>query len=176
MRVQCVARRICDTQGDLGAWRSVLERHYTVEVGRQYVVYGLRLWSGAPWLIISEDLVLYPTVLFQVLDNRLSRYWRYWREGDNKGIILGYPELGDANHYNALFDGEQSALNLFRARKLLMDVEFPDPLLPSATRVKDKWRQCCRCANIWDDSSGNAVLVCPECNTAQNDPLYAEPS
>src|SRR5690349_15124370 len=93
MIVQCITEFPTDQQARL------LESHklylsgkqvFGVVVGRQYLVFAIRVLKGTIWLdILSESGYLYPVplYLFNIIDGRMSRYWELRRYDDGDIVI-----------------------------------------------------------------------------------------
>ena len=57
------------------------EMEFPLTVGKEYTVYAFYVKQGQVWYYISEDNYTYypmrsPAPLFEVVDNRMSAYWR----------------------------------------------------------------------------------------------------
>ncbi|MBD1939013.1 hypothetical protein [Microcoleus sp. FACHB-68] len=64
------------------------ETVFRLTVGKEYVVYALHEAGGAVWYYICDDHYMYypqehAAPLFEIVDNRLSHYWRFhlWSNG-----------------------------------------------------------------------------------------------
>lgn len=66
MKVKCITNRIderftLDTAARLKRYISVGESELDIEIGREYIVYGIELWDNYPWVyIFSESYDEYP--------------------------------------------------------------------------------------------------------------------
>lgn len=103
-----------------------------ITVGKEYVVYGLALQKNAQvWYYISDDDGLYypfhyPAPMFQVVDGRPSKYWRFAFTPEHLDHIalFGFEEwVRDEYFYDRLTNGEESEVSTFRTMKQLMDSE-----------------------------------------------------
>jgi hypothetical protein len=106
---------------------------FHLEVGADYVVYGLTVFLGHVWYYVADENFSYypvwkPGSLFEAVDGTLSRFWVYgWHPPDEHGDeypIFSFPEwANDRFFYDRLTDGEAPAVDVFRRYKALMDEE-----------------------------------------------------
>ena len=61
---------------------------FGLTIGKEYVVYAFYERQGQVWYYIADDQYMYypmqnPAPLFEVVDDRLSKYWRFklWENG-----------------------------------------------------------------------------------------------
>lgn len=104
--------------------------------GKEYTVYALTTRRGLFWYYICDDRglnypVWHPAALFDVVDGRLSRFWRFshgshTRDGD---VVFAFQEWAadPGDFYDRLSDGEPTAVELFRTYRTAMDSEAGDP-------------------------------------------------
>jgi len=94
MIVRCIRREPTLPQSvRLGPHYRPGEQEFPVELGSQYVVYGLRLWGSGAWIDIENDvgyLVTVPLCLFEVVDGRVPTIWLL--HVDDDGDIALLPE------------------------------------------------------------------------------------
>lgn len=118
------------------------DSNYNIIVGKEYTVYAMTFHIGYPWYYIYDELdrgypLWHPGPMFEVTDNRLSKYWIYSVLFDKESgcdAFFAYPEWANnlagyhddyyVNYYDALSDGEKSAVAIFEKYKTLMDSEF----------------------------------------------------
>ncbi len=160
---------------------------FNVIQGRQYTVYGMTIWHNYMWYYIADEAYLYyprwnPAPLFDVVDNRLSKYWVFsFQRGCNESSTytsIVFPEwANDPYYYDALTDGEEQAVELFKKYKRLMDVEFPDTTVPAkytATLSSDKqWFICPECFESWASQSSDGMVECPKCKLILHNPMFS---
>lgn len=158
---------------------------FRLDEGAQYTVYGITLKDGLLWYYICDKSFIYypiwkPSVFFEVVDPCLSRFWIYsFKKFENyisAHPIITFPEWAN-NHpdfYDKLSDGEIQEVEIFRAYKKLMDLEFPDKSIKEAAQIVDeKWLLCPICNNAWaniDDLNG--MVICTECRAVLHNPRY----
>lgn len=99
---------------------------FNVEVGRTYTVFGLQIWSGITWLVLSESvfeyLVFVPLLLCEVVDGRASQYW-YFRMHDNGNTTL-WPRLFEREYFfDDLMENVPEVVTEFRTLHALMVAE-----------------------------------------------------
>ncbi len=95
-------------------------QEFPVTVGKVYSVFGVRIWSGAPWLDIEAIpgyLVSVPFELFEVVDGRLPAIWV--ATSDNEGDLSFTPESFRGEYFmDDLFEGKEQAVLAFQAARL----------------------------------------------------------
>jgi hypothetical protein len=105
---------------------------FPITVGKEYVVYALALRKNAQvWYYISDDDELYyphhyPAPLFQVVDSRLSAYWRFVftpEHLDHIALFAFEEWVGDGYFYDRLTDKAEDEVSTYREMKRLMDSE-----------------------------------------------------
>src|SRR5260370_10258342 len=98
--------------------------------GTVYMVYGMCLLKDVIKYLIIEDGIYrpdwFPTIFFEVIDNRLPLDWHYsfWGKDSQAQVqaVWGYAELNDGGtHFDALMEREPEALRLFEQRRTEMD-------------------------------------------------------
>ncbi|MBK8268701.1 MAG: hypothetical protein IPK83_10535 [Planctomycetes bacterium] len=106
---------------------------FSIEIGREYVVYGITHYLGHLWYYICDEDYTYfpiwnPSPLFRIIDDRLSIYWRIGIStigNDNRMMpIISFSEWVNSNaYYDQLTDGDKDAIAVFERYKQLMDQE-----------------------------------------------------
>lgn len=107
------------------------DMEFPLTIGKEYVVYGLAIRDNQVWYYISDDDDLYypvhrPAPLFDVVDNTLSKYWKYGYTPDHLdhlALFTFHEWLSDPYFYDRLTDGNESEVSIFRRMKSLMDSE-----------------------------------------------------
>lgn len=141
MRIKCIANEgkdlpedCLDPRGGYGR-----EAKFALIIGKEYNVYAITLFRGYVWYYIcDEDYFSYPiwnpAPLFEVVDGRISRYWKYnFTKGDKRWpgtkTIFAFEEWANDpyNYYDRLTNGNETEVAIFKRYKDLMDVEFSDP-------------------------------------------------
>lgn len=136
MKVRCVAEFPTEAQAQkLGAGKVYFRgrQAFYVQIGAEYVVFGLRVFAGAPWVdILSESGYLYPVplCLFEIIDNRLSRYWtiKMYEDGD---IILQPPSFFRDYYHDDLIESNKEVLQDFARVRDLLEQEARELTTPA---------------------------------------------
>ena len=119
------------------------ETDFQVTVAKEYVVYALYEWEGKIWYYICDDNYTYypihkPAPLFEVLDDRVSKYWRFKLEPNGLLTIAFEQWFSEPYFYDKLTDQEEREVLIFENVKELMDAEVLSPYpSPSVVRRKD---------------------------------------
>lgn len=93
------------------------------------------------------------------------------------------PELNDLLHHIFMMDAgpefEYPAQELrLLANKLIDDgnkEELSQPILDikdTAQDLENNWLMCPLCQEVWEDSSGDAMVCCPKCNNKLHNPSF----
>lgn len=141
MRIRCIANTgtsLSETYLDPAVGRTK-ETEFQLTIGKEYTVYALYQWQGSIWYYICDDGYTYypqqnPAPLFEVVDNRLSSYWRF-KVYPNGLLKLAFEEwLSDQYFYDKLTDGEETEVLIFEKLKELIDTEALSPAsIPTVT-------------------------------------------
>ncbi|WP_370600361.1 hypothetical protein [Pseudomonas nitroreducens] len=101
--------------------------------GREYVVYGVVFWDGCPWLYVCpEEHDEYPKPyaieFFDVVDSRVSEFWRFSSSFEAKGgvmnVSLVFEEWAVSPvFYENLVDGNSDCIRIFEGYRKLMNEE-----------------------------------------------------
>jgi hypothetical protein len=114
---------------------------YGLTIGKEYVVYAFYEWEGQIWYYIADDHNMYypmqnPAPLFEVVDDRLSKYWRF-NLRQNGLLRVAFSQWFTVPYfYDKLTDQEPAEVDLFKRIKYLMDREAETP--PEATETAEK--------------------------------------
>lgn len=108
------------------------ETEFPLTVGKDYTVYALKEWQGSVWYYICDDNYMYypmqnPAPLFEVIDNRMSKYWRFKLYPNGLLKIAFDPWLSDTYFYDKLTNQEEEEVLIFEKVKELMDAEALSP-------------------------------------------------
>ncbi len=120
------------------------EIQFSLTVGREYVVYAFREWRGTIWYYICDDNYSYypmqnPAPLFEVVDDRVSKYWRFKLSANGFLMIAFEQWFTDPDFYDKLTDQEEAEIEIFDKVKELMDAEDFD--LPPLDVAVEKLRE-----------------------------------
>lgn len=155
-----------------------------VSLDKEYLVYGMTVKEDYVWYYIADELYnYYPrkqcSILFDVVDNKLSRYWVYsFRKNQNyiKAIPMwAYPEWAEyPDYYDKLTDGDEKEVKIWESYKLKMELEFSDPIITLHAQIGDEsWLICPECFGAWlSTDTLDALVLCPKCNLKLNNPRY----
>lgn len=165
----------------------VKNKHFDVNLGREYVVYGLAFYDGFLHYCICEySASYYPAPLFEILDNRPSEYWvfnyvnsEYFLSSNSYAAdpypIWTFKEWAfGCNFYSNLADCCEWELTVFDEYKRKMDLEFPDPTVTaSAISIDHEWVMCQECFDGWKcTSTTEAIIICCNCDKKLNNPRF----
>ena len=111
------------------------ESEFQLSVDKEYIVYALYEWEGKIWYYICDDRYTYypihnPAPLFEVVDNRTSKYWRF-KLAPNGLLTLAFEQwFSDPYFYDKLTDQEEQSVLIFEQVKDLIDAEAlaPSPM------------------------------------------------
>lgn len=188
MLVKCASNKIeglsvgDDLRRQLRDSYRVPEGTLHLTVGEIYVVYATQIRTTCATFFIADDdfpalsyPVPYEAVFFEIVDDRLSRHWRFRSlVGGNRGssgqtdlVLLSFPEwVHDEGFYERLLDGEDRATTDFHRQKSLLDMEFPNPLVTTAALSSEgDWTICPKCSDAWESKSLDGLIRCPGCSS-----------
>jgi hypothetical protein len=101
-------------------------------VGEDYVVYAMLIREDQTWFYLCANRganipFRYPSQVFEVVDGRLSKYWRFSRLQGRSGrwfSLFAIPEWAeDRRLYERLVDGLEPELAVFGRYRLLIEAE-----------------------------------------------------
>lgn len=159
---------------------------FALTIDREYLVYGMTVIDGIVWYYVCEDdFVYYPSLVpspfFKVLDNRLSRHWKFFIHTQIRNEQFYYfndwvfQEWGDnIEFHHLLIERDKQALEIFNTYKIKMDLEFPHPIISETAGIADRdWLMCPKCIDAWQwPSDLDAQVICPSCGTVYKNPRY----
>jgi hypothetical protein len=108
------------------------ESEFQLSIDKEYIVYALYEWEGKIWYYICDERYTYypihnPAPLFEVVDNRISKYWRF-KLAPNGLLTLAFEQwFSDPYFYDNLTDQEEQAVLIFEQIKDLIDAEALSP-------------------------------------------------
>jgi hypothetical protein len=184
MKVKCITNQKRFLPPDLLSNYSIDAENFSIKPEKEYIVYALWIYVGYIWYCISdEDKTFYPmwnpSTLFEITDNRLSRFWVFGIDEDNnrKVPFLSFPEwVNDSCFYEDLVDGNSNDPKaiIFSKYKEFMDLEFSDSSISDTAQIGDEeWLICPQCMDAWQSTNDKDALVkCPKCQTILNNPRY----
>jgi hypothetical protein len=129
MRVLCKTNSGRDLSGNHFESGYTPSSEFDLEIGKEYVVYGICIWKGfLTYLIMGEGLYpyWYPSELFSVTRNDIPPDWYFAHFSEKNGVdlqaIWGYYELISADeHFDELSNLEKRAIGIFMARQKQID-------------------------------------------------------
>jgi hypothetical protein len=148
-----------------------------------YTVFGIYIYDNSIeyQILFNVDGYTknYPSYMFEVIDNRLSRYFCFGKSinGNEKEVILiSFKEsVGVENRffYSNLLDGASAEVILFEKYKSLLELEYRDPKIEeSAILLDGAFLECPRCEHVWTEQKIDFEMCkCPKCNTILLNPL-----
>jgi len=117
MRVRCVALLPTPEQGErLRPMFHPGKQEFGLELGREYLVLGLAVWDGEPWVQIpsKSGYVLHvPLCLFEVVDGRIPALW-VLRVSEDGSFTLWPPSFYREYYFDDLIEGVPSVSADFR--------------------------------------------------------------
>lgn len=188
MKIKCIGNEVSSIPNEILKDFIIQTENFPVKEGKEYLVYATSIYFGYVWYCICfEDTDFYPhwapSMLFEVTDNRLSRYWifglceAYKDAGIKKVPFLSFPEwTNDIYFYEDLIDEGYDDPNtvIFNKYKEIMDLEFEVSSISETAQIGDaQWLLCPKCIDAWQSENDRDALVkCPICATIYNNPRY----
>jgi hypothetical protein len=184
MKIKCITNKVKSLPQEIVENYKISYDNFFLKEGKEYVVYALRVYLGHIWYCICDEgcdfyPIWNPSMLFELTDSRLSRYWvfSFDEENNRKVPYLSFPEwANDPYFYTELVDGNATNTHavIFKKYKNLMDLEFPDSSIDEAAQIgDDEWLICPTCMDAWQCSNSEDALVrCPKCQKILNNPRY----
>jgi hypothetical protein len=113
------------------------ETEFPLTIGKEYTVYALKEWQGSVWYYICDDNYMYypmqnPAPLFEVVDSRVSKYWRFNLYPNGLLKIAFKQWFSDPYFYDKLTEQEEQTVLIFEQVKDLIDAEALSPYASSA--------------------------------------------
>lgn len=184
MKIKCFSNKKAPLQTNVSSENESYKQDSIYEflhIGKEYTVYGMLIKHGQVWYYICDRAhtlfpIARPAYLFEIIDNRLSRYWVFGIiEGFEKQAVWTFSEwINEAYFQDNLTDDEEREKTVFKSYKELMDLEFPDSSISETAQSGDKeWLICPMCLDAWQYKSERDALVrCPKCLKVLNNPRY----
>ena len=183
MRIKCIENRVNSLPKYVYDNYSISYTNFSILIDKEYVVYGMTLHLGYIWYYIADEDYSYypiwnPSPFFQILDGRLSRFWVYSymkEENADQSVMIAFSKwANDSDFYEKLTDGDKKEIEIFKAYKELLDLEFPDFSITKIAQIGDaEWLICSTCIDAWENSNDrNAMVRCPKCQKVMHNPRY----
>lgn len=93
MKVICIENKGNSLPKEIMEDYGIKTGNIPITIGTVYTVYALTVYLGIVWYYIADDSytdypVWVPSLLFEIVDNQLSRFWRYSNLQGNISIKL----------------------------------------------------------------------------------------
>ena len=148
-----------------------------------YTVYGMMVQDQSiRYFLFTESESYYPFLYeasdFDIIDPRLSKYWKYYAYQLSDPLryynLWVYSEWGtDQEHYDKIVDCYDEEVEIFEKYKYLMDMEFPNPSIElSAEALDDEWLLCKDCIDAWQSTTDDGIVICPKCYKMMLNPRH----
>lgn len=136
MKVLCTINNIYELQDSTAIVR--IEKHIhlsdgqlNLEKNEEYCVFGILFRGNSPWyyLCVNDDdrsPTPYPAELFDIVDGRLSSYWKLSTVNYRSGVMssIVFDEWAkDSSFYERLIDDDPSAIGVFERYRNLINKE-----------------------------------------------------
>ncbi|KAF3362488.1 Uncharacterized protein PHSC3_000961 [Chlamydiales bacterium STE3] len=170
-------------------------------LSKEFIVYAIEIWQGIPHYCINNydektpftqfsadfDLEIHPCSCFEIIDNRISRYWTFIHHNNMEASMWAFPEwtngwiyINEENDYvnegfyDRLIYGGQKENKIFSKYKEAMDLEFPDNSVTKFAQIGDpNWLLCPFCHDGFENSNKiDALIKCPTCKKISRNPRY----
>jgi len=147
--------------------------------GVEYTVIAIYLTEPLKAMIYVESLPSAPFSVclddVEVVDSRLSSYWRYGpalpetEKRVGRPPILAFPEwVDDHCFFQNIVDSVGDAGNVWRKYLEKMEREYASKDVTRASiDLGDGWLQCIECCDAWLPNSQGESVTCPSCLTVQ---------
>lgn len=138
MKVRCIVNNLNsdklspETLTRLKRYISFPDGELDLEIGKEYVVYGIEFWDNCPWLYLCpDDYDEYPIPVaadfFEIIDKRLSNHWQLNSKevsnSENQTRLVFSEWATDESFYENLISGEKYAEVVFEKYRKIMDAE-----------------------------------------------------
>ena len=138
MKVKCIINNLnsdklsLKTLTRLKRYISRLDGELNLEIGKEYVVYGIEFWDNCPWLYLClDDYDEYPIPVaadfFEITDKRLSTHWQLNSKeasnSENQTQLVFSEWASDELFYENLISGDKHAEVIFDKYRKIMDAE-----------------------------------------------------
>jgi hypothetical protein len=200
MIVKCIRNKIDDTlEAEIGLPKGEGPRNFSrITVGKEYVVLALAhfldsefYYGQYPVLDIKDDigtLSSLPLFLFEVIDDRPSKYWHFnynrerkacemapksfYQEFYHDDLSEGYPEIeADFQRVSELLENETYKYEIGHLKFKDFTNLKQDNLL-EGIRIENPWVQCPKCAETSKTDCKDLTYKCKQCKSIVINPYY----
>ncbi|KIF62638.1 hypothetical protein NX10_09215 [Pseudomonas fluorescens] len=137
MKVKCITNRIderftLDTAARLKRYISVGDSELDIEIGKEYIVYGIELWDNYPWVYIcSESYDEYPKPFaldfFEITERKISSHWvlksQHTYNNKIKTQVVFFEWADDDSFYEKLVNEDEKCIEAFESYRKIMNAE-----------------------------------------------------
>ncbi|MEN5242708.1 MULTISPECIES: hypothetical protein [Pseudomonas] len=137
MKVKCITNRIderftLDTAARLKRYISVGDSELDIEIGKEYIVYGIELWDNYPWVYIcSESYDEYPKPFaldfFEITERKISSHWvlksQHTYNNKIKTQLVFCEWADDDSFYEKLVNEDEKCIEAFESYRKIMNAE-----------------------------------------------------
>lgn len=137
MKVKCITNRIderftLDTAARLKRYISVGDSELDIEIGKEYIVYGIELWDNYPWVYIcSESYDEYPKPFaldfFEITERKISSHWvlksQHTYNNKIKTQLVFCEWADDDSFYEKLVNEDERCIEAFESYRKIMNAE-----------------------------------------------------
>lgn len=176
--------RIEDSPLAEGDVQHILKRHggdpLRKLMGDNYVVFSIRFGDIVEYCLDPEPEgslpIFYQSDLFEVIDDRVSRYWVFAPkllkkiDGNERSTMLTIPDWAhNRKFFDQLVNSDEESWKVWRKYKSLMEMEFATPGFKRKSEiVGEGWVLCAECMNGWKvDNTHHEMVKCPSCGAIQ---------
>ena len=142
MKVKCTSNHLSDIlltgyhRDQLASWfLGSTPPAWEAKPGADYTVYAIAIHRGCPFYFVAgtdiyQAYQFIPSICFEVLDPRLSSYWRIetrvmpYRGGEVFSTTLAFKEWWEPMFLDNLFDWRSDEVERMRSIAAEMDIEF----------------------------------------------------
>lgn len=147
---------------------------FHLKMGMEYVVFGVTYKFKIPFYYVCDECfsyypMAYVASAFTILDDRLSKYWRYSitsyeGSGDYYTKLVFKEWANDEYYYDRLTNNNPADVKLFAAYREKMLIEYSIPSIQDvAIYIDDNWVMCQSCDETWQESGCNEMTWCAKC-------------
>lgn len=158
---------------------NILPLSLPIHFNQEYIVYALEFTvKGFQRVYILSDSDYpksYPIDFFEIIDFRLSKFWKCLESYQIITNKKSYPHIysfqeWSLNEYfhGEMFENKGNSKKIFKYYKERMDLEFKRNGLPEAFKIDENLYLCYYCEYANEDKSELEVLKCPKCGLLQN--------
>ncbi len=158
---------------------------FRLTIDKIYTVLGIKYTNeeNIDFMIIDDSNVsipmFYPTNCFEIIDFRISTYWKghfdvyYPINIKQYPILITFKESSDNMFFwDDLINGKKKNIDTLLMYKSLMDNEFPDDNICKASIIAEDWVMCNECDAVWQVNSTQGVILCPLNFHRNNNPYW----